>query len=259
MTAIDLPRALYFLNQSLPSQAKPKDLRRSRQKVRVDRSCLLDCALQLQSKLDKHCFLEVEFQGEEGSGLGPTLEFYDDVAEKLKQWTWSLADGNPYFLWRVCPDNSLFPAPVCAASFPKPALKKIQELFSLCGVLVAKAISDDRQLDLPISPLFWRLCLGKSASLLDLKQLDQTVFETLSEFQHLCNQQQQLEDQGQEVPALPLRNGSFVEDYCLSFTLPCFEHVELVPGGQEKAVTQQNLQEYVDRVLHCQFHETLKL
>jgi hypothetical protein len=38
--------------------------------------------------------------------------------------------------------------------------KQIYEIFRLCGTIIAKAIVDDRQIDLPISPLFWKLCMG---------------------------------------------------------------------------------------------------
>jgi len=63
-------------------------------------------------------------------------------------------------MWRHAGDNLLFPAPVCIKTFPQEKIKKIYEVFRLCGTIVAKAIVDDRQIDLPISPLFWRLCLG---------------------------------------------------------------------------------------------------
>ena len=35
------------------------------------------------------------------------------------------------------------------------------------GPAVAKAIVDDRQSDLPISPIFWKLCLGHQMSIFD--------------------------------------------------------------------------------------------
>ena len=44
------------------------------------------------SKIDKRSFLELEFQGEEGTGLGPTLEFYDNIAEEFKKWSLKIAE-----------------------------------------------------------------------------------------------------------------------------------------------------------------------
>jgi hypothetical protein len=37
-------------------------------------------------KVDKKAFLEFEFHGDAGTGLGPTLEFYDNIADEFKNW-----------------------------------------------------------------------------------------------------------------------------------------------------------------------------
>ena len=47
-------------------------------------------------------------------------------------------------MWRHAGDNLLFPAPVCIKTFPQEKIKKIYEVFRLCGTIVAKAIVDDR-------------------------------------------------------------------------------------------------------------------
>lgn len=54
----------------------------------------------LISKIDKRAFLEFEFQGEEGVGLGPTLEFYDNIADEFKRWTISVGEGKEFTMWR---------------------------------------------------------------------------------------------------------------------------------------------------------------
>mmetsp|Transcript_11610 Transcript_11610/g.17585 ORF Transcript_11610/g.17585 Transcript_11610/m.17585 type:complete len:86 (+) Transcript_11610:1459-1716(+) len=85
-------------------------------------------------------------------------------------------------MWRLTADNLLFPSPVCIKTFSPDVIKQIYEIFRLCGTIVAKAIVDDRQIDLPISPLFWRLCLGHQMSIFDMKKLDADIFGTLAEF-----------------------------------------------------------------------------
>ena len=40
-------------------------------------------------------------------------------------------------------------------------LQKVYEIFRLAGMITAKSISDDRLVDLPFSPIFWDLVLGK--------------------------------------------------------------------------------------------------
>jgi hypothetical protein len=48
--------------------------------VIVDRSKVLECSFNLMSKISNRAFLEVEYKDEQGTGLGPTLEFYYLVA-----------------------------------------------------------------------------------------------------------------------------------------------------------------------------------
>ena len=58
-------------------------------------------------------------------------------------------------------DNSLFPSPVNMQKVKDEELKKLYEVFRMIGIMVAKSISDDRLIDLPLSSLFWDLVLGK--------------------------------------------------------------------------------------------------
>lgn len=50
-----------------------------------------------------------------------------------------------------------------------------------------------------------------------------------------------------------------MEDLCLAFTLPGFDSIELKPNGKDEDVTLDNLQEYIDLVLHYLFHESIKI
>jgi E3 ubiquitin-protein ligase TRIP12 len=45
-------------------------------------------------------------------------------------------------------------------------------VFRLSGMMIAKSISDDRLIDLPLSPLFWDLMLGKKMNIFDVERLD---------------------------------------------------------------------------------------
>ncbi len=44
--------------------------------------------------------------------------------------------------------------------------------YSLLGKVVAKALQDSRLLDLPLSPVFYRLALGGSVDLYDIRKFD---------------------------------------------------------------------------------------
>uniref|UniRef100_A0A3Q2VR56 E3 ubiquitin-protein ligase n=1 Tax=Haplochromis burtoni TaxID=8153 RepID=A0A3Q2VR56_HAPBU len=100
----------------------------------------------------------LEFQGEEGTGLGPTLEFYALVMSLLCLSQVDLGGGlKPpgYYVQRSC---GLFPAP-----FPQDSeeLERITKLFYFLGIFLAKCIQDNRLVDLPISqPFFKLLCMG---------------------------------------------------------------------------------------------------
>ena len=59
------------------------------------------------------------------------------------------------------PDNTLFPGPISVLKMSPEELQKVYEVFRLSGMMIAKSISDDRLIDLPLSPLFWDLVLGK--------------------------------------------------------------------------------------------------
>ena len=58
-------------------------------------------------------------------------------------------------------DNYLFPAPLNLQKISNDELQKVYELFRLSGMMIAKSISDDKLIDLPVSPIFWDLVLGK--------------------------------------------------------------------------------------------------
>ncbi|XP_068593300.1 E3 ubiquitin-protein ligase HECTD1 [Cebidichthys violaceus] len=129
----------------------------------------------MQLHADRKSVLEVEFQGEEGTGLGPTLEFYALVAAEFQRTSLGIYlcdDDFPddesrqvdlggglkppgFYVQRSC---GLFPAP-----FPQDSeeLERITKLFHFLGVFLAKCIQDNRLVDLPVSqPFFKLLCMG---------------------------------------------------------------------------------------------------
>ena len=61
-------------------------------------------------------------------------------------------------------DNSLYPSPVNLVKIGNEEMQRVYDVFRLAGMMVAKSISDDKLIDLPLSPLFWDLVLGKVSS-----------------------------------------------------------------------------------------------
>ena len=173
-----ITRALYYIYQS--NKAKLKDLESARigklhkKKVKVSRNKVLeDAVVNMETYGFKKALLEFEFQDEEGTGIGPTLEYYSVVAGELK---------NPvHNLWRRTDSNLLFPSPIDPADlrYPDPDrakkrqaapekrrdFEKLQLIFRCAGTLVARAILDERVVDLPFHPLFWNLVLDRVSPL----------------------------------------------------------------------------------------------
>jgi E3 ubiquitin-protein ligase HECTD1 len=139
------------------------------ERVKVPRSDrLLHWAVEVMQKTaHKKSILEVEFQNEEGTGLGPTLEFYSLVALDLQQkmhkmWICSDtlfvekdgAEENHVSDDYVHHSCGLFPAPLPPTH---PTTMRVCQLFHFLGVFIGKALQDGRLVDLPLSIPFLKL------------------------------------------------------------------------------------------------------
>ncbi|XP_029720236.2 E3 ubiquitin-protein ligase Ufd4 isoform X3 [Aedes albopictus] len=133
-----------------------------------------------QQVMKIHCnrksVLEVEFVGEEGTGLGPTLEFYALVAAELQRsdlgmWLCDdepkliedeidLGEGSKPIGYYVRRSTGLFPAPLPQES---EICDFVANYFWFLGVFLAKVLQDGRLVDLPLSNSFLQLlCNNKS-------------------------------------------------------------------------------------------------
>ena len=64
----------------------------------------------------------------------------------------------------------------------------------MAGVFVAKSITDNRLIDLPLSKVMWDLLLGKKKNLFDLMYLDNDLFNLFSELQVMANRKQEIDE-----------------------------------------------------------------
>lgn len=64
----------------------------------------------------------------------------------------------------------------------------------MAGIFVAKSISDDRLIDLPVSAVMWDLLLGKKPNLFDLKKIDKTMFELFLDLQVMANRKKEIDE-----------------------------------------------------------------
>eukprot|EP01102_Stenamoeba_stenopodia_P007284 TRINITY_DN2037_c0_g1_i2.p1 TRINITY_DN2037_c0_g1~~TRINITY_DN2037_c0_g1_i2.p1 ORF type:complete len:1571 (-),score=283.93 TRINITY_DN2037_c0_g1_i2:330-5042(-) len=264
-TSFGIVRALHALQQRMETALGDEGLRIgriTRQKVRVSRSRMLESAIKVMDLFGKQRgILEVEYFGEVGTGLGPTLEFYTCVSEelqnkKLKLWldentNTKVEEDAPQI---VHAPGGLFPAPIKPSERKTDAAKKIYDMFQFMGCFVAKALLDSRILDMPFSNAFYKWILGQELSWKDLKEISPFIGSTLDKFITLIIKKKELEKASQSGEQ-KLRDleaqifGGTIEDLCLDFTMPGHSDWELKPDGTKITVTIDNVEEYVNLIV----------
>merc|ERR1712223_1889905 len=148
------------------------------ERVKVPRGDqLLEWAMQvMKTHAERKAILEVEFIDEEGTGLGPTLEFFALVAAELQRkdlaiWLCDddllsheeecgvISDAKKPPGYYVTRASGLFPAPLPQDS---EICAKASKIFWFLGVFLAKTLQDNRLVDLPLSnPLLKLICQGE--------------------------------------------------------------------------------------------------
>ncbi|XP_034668273.1 E3 ubiquitin-protein ligase Ufd4 [Drosophila subobscura] len=160
------------------------------ERVKVPRNeDLLKWAMQvMKTHCNRKSVLEVEFLDEEGTGLGPTLEFYalvaaeiqrsdlcmwlcdDELGEENTQDMSEIIEGNSkpvgYYVNRR--EHGLFPAPLPQNS---EKCESVLKYFWFFGVLIAKVLQDMRLVDIPLSTSFLQLLCHKKMSLRSLQKI----------------------------------------------------------------------------------------
>uniref|UniRef100_A0A0E0MDG3 HECT-type E3 ubiquitin transferase n=1 Tax=Oryza punctata TaxID=4537 RepID=A0A0E0MDG3_ORYPU len=281
-TAFGLSRALNRLqqqqgdNQNAGGEREVRFGRLQRQKVRVSRNRILDSAAKVMEMFSsQRAVLEVEYFGEVGTGLGPTLEFYTLLSHELqgaRLGLWrssSPSDSGMQIDRSVSPDDDLaakelnsdlpdnashlIQAPF--GLFPRPwpptldasegsRFFKVIEHFRLVGRVMAKVLQDGRLLDLPLSTALYKLILGQELDLFDIISFDAEFGKTMQELQVLVERKRFLEStygmNQLEVADLRFR-GAPIEDLCLDFTLPGYPDY-ILKEGEENTIYYYALQ-----------------
>ncbi|XP_075359194.1 E3 ubiquitin-protein ligase HECTD1 isoform X11 [Mycteria americana] len=197
---VERTRTTSTVRRDDPGEFRVGRLKHERVKVPRGESLMEWAENVMQIHADRKSVLEVEFLGEEGTGLGPTLEFYALVAAEFQRTdlgAWLCDDDFPddesrqvdiggglkppgYYVQRSC---GLFTAP-----FPQDSdeLERITKLFHFLGIFLAKCIQDNRLVDLPISkPFFKLMCMG------DIKNnMSKLIYESRGDRDLHCTESQ---------------------------------------------------------------------
>lgn len=226
--------------------------RLERRKVSIKRNDVLKDAQQILTQMNtSKAMLEVGFEGEVGTGFGPTLEFYSTLSRALQKNSLSLWDGKV----RTCPEeekdgsgdddyifssNGLYPK-----MLTHPLSSKQNELrlkrFEFIGRLLGQALIDSRMLDLPLSPAFFKWLIGEEESLgtEDFEKLEPTIFRSLREIV-------QTEEQKD------------FESLDVYFVYPGEPSMELCKGGKNLQVAMNNCKQFLELVCYWRLVEGVR-
>ncbi|XP_075057747.1 E3 ubiquitin-protein ligase TRIP12 isoform X9 [Mixophyes fleayi] len=280
VTAFDRDRAMQRLLDTNPeiNQSDSQDSRVAprldRKKRTVNRDELLKQAESVMQDLgSSRAMLEIQYENEVGTGLGPTLEFYALVSQELQRADLGLWRGEEITL--VNPKGSqegtkyihnlqgLFALPFGRTA--KPAhIAKVKMKFRFLGKLMAKAIMDFRLVDIPLGLPFYKWMLRQESSLTshDLVNIDPVVAKSVYHLEEIVRQKKRLQqDKAQTKESLQFAlqslnmSGCSIDDLGLDFTLPGFPNIELKKGGKDTQVTIQNLDQYVQLVIYWALNE----
>jgi len=260
---------------------------RDRAEQAGDIELLAHTSTALEMYASRKTMLQFKVAGEEGTGEGPTRQFYTDVAAALQRKSLCLwrcdhesagpAGGEKDSLSRVSSGRGgsehhvfrpegLFPA---VLPLDKDAAAECIERFTLLGRLLARALQDGHLVDLPLSAAWRKVMTGGRLSISDLADVDVAVAKVILPLHKLVGEKRAIE--AREDLSLKakrdlvgqLRVGGLhscsIEDLSLSL---CYDQVEpsnrrgslinvardLVPGGSEMEVDLDTVELYVERV-----------
>lgn len=269
VTCFDRDRALQRLLDSSPELSGSDSQERvtprlDRRKRTVSRDDILKQAEQVfQDLATSRALVEIQYENEVGTGLGPTLEFYALVSRELQRSDLDLWFGDKIPATESTPSYihsavGLFPAPF-GRTTKVSHVAKVKSKFRFLGKLMAKAVMDSRMLDLPLSEALYRWLLGQETtlSLPDLQHVNPPVHRTLVQLQGVLRTKETLEGSpDMTVQQIKEATGRLELDGCpivelgLDMTLPGNAAIELRKGGKDVYVTPHNLDEYCKLVVH---------
>ena len=195
-------------------------------------------------------YLEFEYSGEIGNGLGPTLEFYTLIIDKIIE---------NQDLWYKTTDRTLYPRLLCDKESDRN--QHIIKLFKLLGYIIGRAIYDDRLLSIPLNRVFWNLVLDKPILFKNIKYIDSNLYKTILDFINLIEQKQEYiktnnidKTQNINFDDIILYNNCKLSELDIYFIFPGYNNIELKPNGNDILLTMNNIEEYVNLIYDFLFY-----
>ncbi|KAI8337685.1 hypothetical protein BC941DRAFT_425909 [Chlamydoabsidia padenii] len=251
------------LSSSSATRQQPTLGNMERKKVLVRRDQILEYTVKIMDLFgSSQPVLEIEYADEEGSGLGPTLEFYALASKEFCKKSTNMwrQDDNTLFEGEgdndkglyVVTQQGLFPAPLSKRTDAKTKKKTIQ-LFKSLGQFVAKSMLDFRIIDIPFNAAFFKLLLFSDTSSVEIiKEVDPVLGKSISHLQEYVDKKRSIElDKGLTSKERAVLignievNGAKIQDLCLDFTLPGRPDIDLKRNGSQIPVTMDTVEEYI--------------
>lgn len=220
----------------------------TRRKLRISRKTIFATGLKILSKYGSSPdVLEIEYQEEAGTGLGPTLEFYSVVSKYFARKSLNMWRCNSYS-YRSEMDVDTTDDYITTLLFPEPLNpfsnnEKVIELFGYLGTFVARSLLDNRILDFRFSKVFFEL----------LHRMSTPNVTTVPSDVETCLLMIELVD---PLLAKSLKyivankdDNMTLESLSLTFTVPGNDDIELIPGGCNKSLNSSNVEEYIHGVI----------
>ncbi|CAB3980054.1 E3 ubiquitin- ligase TRIP12, partial [Paramuricea clavata] len=271
-STFDRDRAMSKLQETIPDLLSAEGTDRvtprlERKKRTVSRENIFKQAEEIVNEVgSSRAILEIQYQDEVGTGLGPTLEFYALVSREFQRADLSIWRGETVpaaddediqkEVSYVFSSVGLYPAPI-AKNTKTNQVTKLKSKFRFLGKFIAKAIMDFRMLDIPLSQAFFKWMLGKESTLdyRDLHHIDPVLAKSVAQLRDIVHKRKRLEADTSHTPdSLKLAvesltlDGLPIEDLDLDFRLPGTT-IDLKKGGKDIPVTIHNLEEYIKLVV----------
>lgn len=223
----------------------------SRSKILIARDNMLLAALRIMDDYSKSAtILEFQFLDEEGTGLGPTLEFYSTVSKEFAQ--------KKLNLWRVAnfdEENSyvtglLFPQPIVCCSKEKEK-EKVVELFGYLGTFIARSLLDNRIVDFRFNKFFFQLAhlYARGETTLQYDNLDEGLNMLKAVDEQLAVSLKYIYDNRNNQPV--------IDEMSLTFVLPG-TNIELIDNGAKLNVHGDNVADYIRHIISSIIGEDVK-
>jgi len=261
-TSLGISRTFLALKERLEDFMRLHLGRIYRQKVRIHRNKVLESAFIIFKNLSSSSILEIEYFDEVATGLGPTLEFFTLLSHEFQRRDLNLwmdhsshdnitVDGK-----ELCYHPfGLFPRPSKQSEFDgNDNMKKL--LYHNFGCFIAKAIMDQRLIDVHLSIPLIKFLLSEPLTVHSLREIFPEICQVIEDLNEIVMKKIQImnnnkltdEERDNQIRSLTYKNVE-IEDLSLYFVLPGFD-IPLIDNGEDILVTIHNLDEYVTQMIH---------